>query len=640
MTLQWLQAALGFQRALIAYFQGLQEHLPKFPGEFHEICDALHNECSRITERRELPDEEPRICTMLTLHVKRLREAQPTRWKTGTGVRCDNVSSFQQYLLASSGLLQTLYHSAAEATVHQALLCFYDAVRCFARDMGSANPPRFDHERESRILRDYVSAVSEQIHSSPQYEDPPYEREQPRNTGWDSRTNGRPRTAEAPAPTWDFDSGEPPSPAMHRAPTPDQPGQSARRRMFDTPTDPGLSSPSAKRREDTQRPSSEELRRQRFDIDEWVGTGNSDPVEPRREEPEPPPRPKFGRTPSRPNRETHEPPPRPAFPHAPTYPVHGVPEPAPKPPIRPATRKAGSQNRLVRLQAGERLGAYALEDEIEQTPGMRVFLSKHPLLGVEVKILALDPQVMADTERFEIFWNEMRRAALVHHPYLLRVFDVEDDAGIPYVAEENFRSIGVDELMARIGAMSEVQALAIVRQVAQVFAELRAHGICHRDVSPAKFLVNTSGLVKLAGLGLSALHDPHDPSLPPQRAFYTAPEIAVEGMGFVDVQADIYSLGASLYHMVTGTPPFDGATAKDIYQKHASSMVVDPRRRRQELSPGISGLILHMMEKRPTARHDSPESLLEEMNSILRKNGDGRTTITSRILAPFRRGQS
>jgi serine/threonine protein kinase len=98
-----------------------------------------------------------------------------------------------------------------------------------------------------------------------------------------------------------------------------------------------------------------------------------------------------------------------------------------------------------------------------------------------------------------------------------------------------------------------------------------------------------------------------------------------------------------MYHLVTGTPPFSGESPEEIFEKHMCNALVDPRRRRNEISPGMAGLLLHMMEKRPAARHQTAAELLEEIQSILTRtgSGDGRTTqLTSKLLAPFRRNRA
>jgi serine/threonine-protein kinase len=294
------------------------------------------------------------------------------------------------------------------------------------------------------------------------------------------------------------------------------------------------------------------------------------------------------------------------------------------------------------LQRGDALGDFELSDLIDEGYNFRTYLSRHPALGMEVRLRVVKPEAISDEAAFRQFLLDMERVSYIHHPSLIRVFSVGTEGRWTFVVEENFRSISAQKLLEEHGPLNELQVLAIARQVVQVFPEFHEKGISHRNITPDHLLVNSSGLVKLQGLGMASLCGPDRTH--PQRGtpLYVAPEIIQKG-SVVDLRADIYSLGASMYHLVTGTPPFSGESPEEIFEKHMCNALVDPRRRRNEISPGMAGLLLHMMEKRPAARHQTAAELLEEIQSILTRtgSGDGRTTqLTSKLLAPFRRNRA
>jgi serine/threonine protein kinase len=186
------------------------------------------------------------------------------------------------------------------------------------------------------------------------------------------------------------------------------------------------------------------------------------------------------------------------------------------------------------------------------------------------------------------------------------------------------------ELIARRrGPIPPAYAFAFIRQALEGLAQAHAVGIVHRDVKPGNLLLGHDGTVKIADLGLAmmvgdrlsrqALAEPDDRG-PVGTAAYLAPE-QVDAPDQIDFRTDIYSLGCTLYHALTGRLPFEGRSSFDVILKHVGQPPVPPH----ELVPGLSReaseLVLRMMAKSPADRPRSYEELRAELGRVV---GDRR----------------
>ena len=252
--------------------------------------------------------------------------------------------------------------------------------------------------------------------------------------------------------------------------------------------------------------------------------------------------------------------------------------------------------------------------------GMGVVLrGEHVSLGRPAAIKVL-PRVLAEQPEFvERFLREARAAAQLDHPNLVRVYDAGRTDDSYYIAMELVPGRSLAEELDRRGPLPVARALEVTRDVASALAEAARHHIIHRDVKPANILVREDGLVKLADLGLakaigspevtvsqSTLGTPH----------YMAPEQARDPRS-VDTRADIYSLGCTLYHMLTGEVPFTGTSYFTVMKAHEAEPIPDPRQARPDLPEPVAQLIRWMMAKRPQDRPRSPEELLTHIDRLL-----------------------
>jgi serine/threonine-protein kinase len=169
---------------------------------------------------------------------------------------------------------------------------------------------------------------------------------------------------------------------------------------------------------------------------------------------------------------------------------------------------------------------------------------------------------------------------------------------------------------------SEDETLDVIGQIADALAHSHARGLIHRDVKPKNIILTPGGVAKLTDLGLA--RERNDKAAAESEAgkaygtpYYISPE-QIRGEVDIDFRADIYSLGATMYHLVTGTPPFDGDTPSAVMHKHLKQPLVPPDHLNTSLSAGIGEIIEVAMAKNRDERYTSTEDMLEDLR-LLRK---------------------
>lgn len=237
---------------------------------------------------------------------------------------------------------------------------------------------------------------------------------------------------------------------------------------------------------------------------------------------------------------------------------------------------------------------------------------------VAVKIMAADGG--RDAAARERFLDEARAAARLSHNNIVQAYDAGESEGRVYFLMELIdppRTVA-DVLEQRHGPMTEQEAIRIIIQVTEALAHAHSRGFIHRDVKPKNIMVTADGVAKLADMGLARqIGDGTFEEI--GKAFgtpyYIAPEQVV-GNPDIDFRADIYSLGATFYEMLSGRPPFTAKRPQRIMQKHVKAQLVPPDHVNPALSSGVSEVVELMMSKRPEDRYRSTEDLLVDLRSV------------------------
>ena len=266
-----------------------------------------------------------------------------------------------------------------------------------------------------------------------------------------------------------------------------------------------------------------------------------------------------------------------------------------------------------------------------------VYRARQKSLDRIVALKILPPRAARESSFIKRFIAEARTVARLNHENIIAGIDVGEANGTYYFAMEHVEGESVADMIERTGALEERTALQIAAQIARALEHAHKHGLVHRDVKPQNILVTKNQLAKLCDLGLAKMQNESggDPQgVPVGTPHYLSPEQA-RGEADVDIRSDIYSLGATLYHMLTGLTPFEGQSPMVLMTKHLTEEPVPARKRNAGVSKHASELIAWMMAKEKEDRPQTPTEVLEEIERILsgkklstsqRTSGSGRTS--------------
>ena len=246
------------------------------------------------------------------------------------------------------------------------------------------------------------------------------------------------------------------------------------------------------------------------------------------------------------------------------------------------------------------------------TGGMAdVYKAKDHKLNRFVAVKVLKPEFREDTTFIRKFKSEAQAAAVLTHPNIVNVFDVGDDNGVYYIVMELIEGITLKEYISKKGKLSVKEATSIAIQVSMGLEAAHSHGIVHRDVKPQNIIISMDGKVKVTDFGIARAASSNTISSNVMGSVhYSSPE-QVRG-GYSDEKSDIYSLGITMYEMVTGKVPFDGDTTVAIAIKHLQEEIVPPSIYTPELPHSLEQIILKCTQKSVDRRYqnmddDEPE---------------------------------
>jgi serine/threonine-protein kinase len=255
-------------------------------------------------------------------------------------------------------------------------------------------------------------------------------------------------------------------------------------------------------------------------------------------------------------------------------------------------------------------------------------LSLHRLVAVKI----LPKKFSQNPEFVKRFYAEGRAAAKLNHPNIVAALDVGRHGDAHYFIMEYVEGHTVHEHLVKEGPYSEADALAIAIQVAKALNHAHKAGLIHRDVKPKNILITKDGIAKLADMGLArAVSDREAAEAEAGKAFgtpyYIAPE-QIRGKVNIDLRADIYNFGCTLFHMVTGRVPFEGPDVSSILLKHLDEPVVPPDHINPQLTTGICEIIELCMAKKARKRYASTDDLIEDLQAVV----EGRPPLQARKL--------
>ena len=269
------------------------------------------------------------------------------------------------------------------------------------------------------------------------------------------------------------------------------------------------------------------------------------------------------------------------------------------------------------------LGKYKLLDHLGTGGMSAVYLAEHVNMQRRVAIKVLPQHRVNDSSYLARFYREARAAASLDHPNIVHAYDVDNQGDTHYLVMEFVQGLDLQQMVKRQGVLSYDAAADYIRQSADGLAHAHRVGLIHRDVKPANLLVDAHGTVKVLDLGLARFTDDSQESLTIAHdenvlgtADYLAPEQALNSHT-VDTRADIYSLGCTLYFILTGHPPFPEGTLPQRLMKHQTEEPAGILKDRPDAPPELLEICRKMMAKSPEARYQTASDVSQALTQWL-----------------------
>ena len=257
---------------------------------------------------------------------------------------------------------------------------------------------------------------------------------------------------------------------------------------------------------------------------------------------------------------------------------------------------------------------FLLERELG-TGGMGgVYMGRDKMLDRPIAVKIMQKSLGEDAEFVEKFKKEAQSAARLIHPNIAQIYSYGICKGLPYIAMELASGGSLFSLMSAAKGKTDIaRVIKICQQVAQALQCANDQGLVHGDVKPENILLDSNGNAKLVDFGLAGMQKNTDEIW--GTPYYISPEKVKKEE--IDFRSDMYSLGGTLYHALTGVAPFEGADMIAVVKKRFDGAPQKPSAIRPELTPAIDALILKMLALDKNARFPSFEALLESFKNVL-----------------------
>ncbi len=257
------------------------------------------------------------------------------------------------------------------------------------------------------------------------------------------------------------------------------------------------------------------------------------------------------------------------------------------------------------IPPGSHFGDYEILEELGAGGMGKVYRARDLTLDRLVALKTLAHQLSQDTGYVQRFLKEARAAARLNHPNIVQIYDFGCVDSIYYLAMEFVDGHSLGTYLKR-GHFSESESIQIIRHACRALSVAHADGIVHRDIKPDNLMLTSRGDVKLVDLGIAKRLDEEASLTQTGQAIgtphYISPE-QIRGQRDVDSRADIYSLGATLYHLLTGHTPYSGSSGPIVMSMHLVEPLPDPRRFEASLTDGVCRVVRKMMAKNRDERY-------------------------------------
>jgi serine/threonine-protein kinase len=270
---------------------------------------------------------------------------------------------------------------------------------------------------------------------------------------------------------------------------------------------------------------------------------------------------------------------------------------------------------------GQQIPGYQLMEKLGQGSMGVVYKARQLSMNRLVAVKVLHPRFASNPEFLRRFTREAHLAAKLSHNNIIQAIDVGSAGTIHHFVMEYVEGTTIRQELEAGKIYEEREALDITLQIAQALQHASRRQLIHRDVKPANIVLTADRVAKLADIGMAREADDHtlaraEKGMTIGTPFYMAPE-QIQGREDIDTRADLYSLGATLYHMVTGQPPFPGDKVDQVLQAHLEQDLVPPDHLNTKLSGGLGEVVEFMMAKKRRKRYQTPDDLILDLECLL-----------------------
>ena len=266
------------------------------------------------------------------------------------------------------------------------------------------------------------------------------------------------------------------------------------------------------------------------------------------------------------------------------------------------------------------IGKYRIISHLKTGGMASVYKAEDPDNDRIVALKVLSAESANQPSRLERFRREAKQCARLQHENIVTLYEFGDDDGVLFMAMEFVDGIDVEELLRMYGPLDADEARGIVRQIASALDHAHGMGVVHRDIKPSNILISMQHgrwVAKLVDLGLARGGIEETSRVTSDGSTvgtvdYMSPEQARDS-SLADTRSDIYSLGCTLYQMLSGAPPFGEGSIVQRLLKHANEAPVDLRRLNVEVPDDLWAVCARMLEKKPSQRYQTPGELLADL---------------------------
>ena len=259
---------------------------------------------------------------------------------------------------------------------------------------------------------------------------------------------------------------------------------------------------------------------------------------------------------------------------------------------------------------------YKLIDKVGIGGMSTVYVARDLKTNAIVAIKVLHPQFAIDKNFINRFYREIKIIATLNHPNILKLYDYGVVEGTPYFVTEYIQGKTLKELLSEGKRFSIKETIRIIIEVLNALSHAKSKGvIAHRDIKPGNIMIDKDGNVKLMDFGIAKFEGTQ---ITQDTIMYTptyaAPE-QIKGEN-VDIRTDLYSLGCTLYELLTGRPPFLGTNAINISFKHIKEQPQPPSNFNKEISKDLDNVVLKLLAKNPSDRYQTPEEVIKDLMKL------------------------